>query len=171
MIGFRLTSTSAIKQVDAWRKIDHPNVVSVQDVFTTQDFQGDSSLIFVYDYFPLSKTLVEEHSPTPNRYGRTVTTMVPDTILWSYIVQLSSAMSRIHAAGLAVRCMDPSKIILTDKNRVRLAACSIFDVVKFGEQRSLKDLQQDDLRNLGMLILGLGVNNLSPSIVVKNAIE
>jgi PAB-dependent poly(A)-specific ribonuclease subunit 3 len=120
----------------------------------------------------MSKTLAEHHAtPSTNRYGRPISTPVADSVLWSYIVQIASAIKTVHAANLAIRCLDPTKIILTDKNRIRINACSILDVVKFGEQRSLPDLQQDDMKNLGMLILGLGVNNLSASISVKNAIE
>lgn len=38
-------------------------------------------------------------------------------ILWSYICQLTSAIKSIHAAGLAVRVIEASKILLTGQNR------------------------------------------------------
>lgn len=43
--------------------------------------------------------------------------LLPENILWSYIVQLSSALRLMHANGLACRVVDPSKIIVTDKSR------------------------------------------------------
>ena len=42
--------------------------MSVINSFTTQAF-GDSSLIFVYNYHPMSKTLAEHHFSPTNRYG------------------------------------------------------------------------------------------------------
>lgn len=135
-------------------------VVSVLDAFTTRAF-GDSSLIFVTNYHPLSKTLVEHHFTNTNRYGNRVTPAVAEAVLWSYIVQIASAIKSVHTANLAVRCIDPSKVILTDKGRIRLNACSVLDVVQFDAQRPLEELQQEDFIHLGKLILAIATNNLS----------
>lgn len=43
--------------------------------------------------------------------------LLPENMIWSYVVQLSSALRTIHAAGLACRVMDPTKILVTTKNR------------------------------------------------------
>ncbi|KAI2622100.1 hypothetical protein GGS21DRAFT_547811 [Xylaria nigripes] len=154
--GFRLTSEDAIKAVNSWKKIIHPNIVTTVEAFTTREF-NDSSLIFVHSYHPLSKTLAEHHFPTtPNRFGRAAP--VPEKVLWGYLVQLSSALKTIHKAKLAARCIDLSKVILTDKNRIRLSACSIFDVVNYELRRRVEDLQQEDFFHLGKLILSIGTN-------------
>ncbi|KAI1178849.1 hypothetical protein F4777DRAFT_535893 [Nemania sp. FL0916] len=154
--GFRLTNEDAIKAVNSWKKIIHPNIVTTVEAFTTRDF-NDSSLIFVHSYHPLSKTLAEHHFPTiPDRLRRT--TAVPEKVLWSYMVQISSALKVIHKAKLAARCIDISKVILTDKNRIRLSACSIFDVINFEAHRRVEDLQQEDFFNLGKLVLSIGTN-------------
>ncbi|KAG9242885.1 PAB-dependent poly(A)-specific ribonuclease subunit PAN3 [Calycina marina] len=166
---YRLTNESAIRQILPWKKIDHPNIASVIEAFTTHEFSRDGSLIFVTDYFPLAKTLTDHHSPATNRYGRPVSTAVQESVLWSYIVQIASALKCVHAAGLAIRCLDPGKIILTDKNRIRLSACAVLDVLKFDEQRPLAEIQRDDLTNLGRLILGLGINDLTPRMAASNA--
>jgi PAB-dependent poly(A)-specific ribonuclease subunit 3 len=158
--GYRLTNERAIRSVKDWRRVNSGGVVSVVDAFTTRAF-GDSSLIFVTNYHPLSKTLVEHHFTSTNRYGNRVTQTVPEPVLWSYIVQIASAIKAVHAANLAVRCMDPSKVILTDKGRVRLNACSILDVVQFDTQRSLAELQQEDFIHFGKLVLSIATNNLS----------
>ncbi len=145
-------------------------MVSIIDAFTTRAF-GDSSLIFVTDYFPLSKTLVEHHFTSANRFGHRISNTVPEKVLWGYITQIASAIKSVHAANLAVRCMDPSKVILTDKLRIRLNACSILDVVHFEAQRPLAELQEEDFLHFGKLILSIGTNNLSHNQAMKAAVD
>ncbi|KAI2619680.1 hypothetical protein GGR54DRAFT_640004 [Hypoxylon sp. NC1633] len=152
--GFRLTNEEAIKAVNSWKKIMHPSIVTTIEAFTTRDF-NDSSLVFVHSYHPLSKTLAEHHFPT-NRYGRPPP--VAEKVLWSYLVQLASAIKTIHKAKLAARCVDISKVILTDKNRVRLNGCSILDVLHFEVPRRVEELQQEDFYNLGRLVLSIATN-------------
>lgn len=161
--GYRLTNEKAIRSVQAWKRICNGSMVTVHDAFTTRVFQ-DSSLIFVMDYHPLSKTLAEQHLGAGNRYqNRHNNAHVPEQVLWSYMTQIASALKTIHSNGLAARIIDPSKIILTGKNRIRLNACAIMDVVQHDTQRSISDLQQQDLVNFGQLILTLGAN--SPNVM------
>ncbi|PHH69929.1 hypothetical protein CDD80_6370 [Ophiocordyceps camponoti-rufipedis] len=165
--GFRLTNEHAIRSVKEWRKVDNANVVTVHDAFTARAF-GDSSLIFVQDYFPLAKTLAEAHfavGPGPgNRYQPKGP--ITEPVLWSYIAQIANALRAIHAANLAARCVDASKIVLTDKNRVRLNACAVLDVVQFEMRRPLRDLQQDDLVQFGRTMLCLATS--TPSALMTN---
>lgn len=160
--GFRLSNEQAIKLVKEWKNVNCGSVVSFVDAFTSREF-GDSSLIFVYDFHPKSVTLVEQHfTSSTNRYGNRATSpVVPEHQLWSYIVQLASAIKAVHAANLAVRCLDPSKVILTEKSRIRLNACGILDVVKFDENRPIAELQKEDFVLFGKLILAIATNNLS----------
>ena len=83
------------------------------------------ALVFVYDFHPCSATLQSLYF-TPQ--GQAVlqaelqaagisTMLVPETTLWSYITQVASAIKAAHTAGLAVRTIDPSKILLTGKHR------------------------------------------------------
>ncbi|KAI5921752.1 hypothetical protein F4810DRAFT_321025 [Camillea tinctor] len=154
--GIRLTNEEAIKAVNSWKKIIHPNIVTTVEAFTTREF-NDSSLIFVHNYHPLSKTLAEHHFPVGNnRFGRPAP--VPEKVLWGYLVQLSSALKAIHKAKLAARCIDINKVILTDKNHIRLGACSILDVLHFDTHRPVEDLQQEDFFHLGRLILSIAAN-------------
>ncbi|KAI1299695.1 hypothetical protein F5Y03DRAFT_365325 [Xylaria venustula] len=160
--GFRLTNEDAIKAVNSWKKITHPSIVTTVEAFTTRDF-NDSSLIFVHKYHPLSKTLAEHHFPiTTNRFSRTAP--VPEKVLWSYLVQLSSALKVIHKAKLAARCIDITKVILTEKNRIRLSACSIFDVIHYEAHRRTEELQQEDFFSLGKLVLSIGTNTPTRNI-------
>ena len=80
------------------------------------------ALVFVYDYHPLSQTLFDKHFSSslqstnlPQGVGTGV--VIPETVLWSYISQLASAIKTIHSSGLAARMIEPTKILLTNKNR------------------------------------------------------
>ena len=157
--GFRLTNENAIRVVKEWRRVVSGSVVRIHDAFTTRAF-GDSSLIFVQDYHPLAKTLAETHlnaGPTQgNRFQQK--TSIAENVLWSYISQIAAALKAIHSIHLAARCFDVTKIIVTEKHRIRLSACSVLDVVQFDTHRNLQELHQDDLVNFGRLILGLATN-------------
>lgn len=163
--GYRLTNEHAIRQVKEWRKVRNGGVASIHDAFTTRAF-GDSSLVFVQDYHPLSKTLVEAHlAPTPTTGGRFHQPQPPqpkpplaEDVLWGYVAQLANALKAIHDLKLAARCVDASKIILSNKNRLRLSACSVLDVVHFENKRPLADIQQDDLLQFGRVMLCLATN-------------
>jgi PAB-dependent poly(A)-specific ribonuclease subunit 3 len=133
----------------------------VHEAFSTRAF-GDSSLIFVTDYHPLSKTIAEHHFTSANRFGTRPSSAVGEQVLWGYVVQLASAIKSVHSANLAVHCMEPSKVLLTDKNRIRLGACAVLDVVQFEAQRILQDLQQEDLLHFGKLILSIATNTVLP---------
>ncbi|PWY64038.1 PAB-dependent poly(A)-specific ribonuclease subunit pan3 [Aspergillus heteromorphus CBS 117.55] len=156
--GFRLTNEKAIRSVQAWKRVYSGSVVTVHDAFTSRSFQ-DSSLIFVTDYHPLSKTLAEQHLGAGNRFqGRPNIAPIPEQVLWGYMTQIANGIKAIHSNGLAARIIDPSKILLTGRNRVRLNACAIMDVVQFDTQRSVAELQRQDLVNFGQLIVTLGAN-------------
>lgn len=79
------------------------------------------------------------------------------------MTQIANALKAIHSNGLAARVIDASKILLTGKNRIRLNACAIMDVVQFDSQRTVADLQRQDLVNFGQLIVTLGAN--SPTVM------
>lgn len=57
--------------------------------------------------------------------------LLPESILWSYAIQLTGALRVIHAAGLSCRCLDASKVIITNRSRVRLSGVCIFDVILY----------------------------------------
>lgn len=146
--------------------------MSIFDAFTTRAF-GDSSIVFVQEYYSLSKTLMEVHFPSPTAAAahgsrfKPQQTMVPESTLWTYITQIANALKAIHAANLAARCVDLGKIILTDKNRVRLNACSILDVVQFDVRRPVQELQQEDLLQFGRTILSLA-SLTAPSMLTNS---
>lgn len=158
--GFRLTDENAIRTIQTWKRISNGGVVTVHDAFTTRAF-GDSSLIVVTDYHPLSQTLADKLFNQPTRHPTTRPTgnYVTDHELWGYVVQLASALKAIHSIGLAARLMIPQKILVTSKNRLRLNSCGILDITQYDQGRSLAELQQDDLLQLGRLILCIATKN------------
>jgi PAB-dependent poly(A)-specific ribonuclease subunit 3 len=167
--GYRLTNEHAIRSVKEWRRVNNANVVTIHDAFTTRAF-GDSSLIFVQDYHPLSKTLAEVHMPSTTSHGNNrfqqKATAIPENVLWAYISQIANALKAIHSNNLAARCIDVTKIILTDKNRIRLNACSVLDVIQYETQRPVQELQQDDFLQFGRVILSLATN--TPPVHLTN---
>lgn len=160
--GFRLTNEKAIRSVQAWKRVCSGSVVTVHDAFTSRSFQ-DSSLIFVTDYHPLSKTLAEQHLGAGNRFQNRHNPHITEQILWGYMTQIANALKAIHSNGIAARVLEPSKVLLTGKNRIRLNACAILDVVQFDTQRTVADLQRQDLVNFGQMIVTLGAN--SPNVM------
>ena len=40
-VGFKLSSTKAVNEAAKWKKIRHPNIVSLREMFTTKNF-GDN---------------------------------------------------------------------------------------------------------------------------------
>ena len=158
--GYRLSNENAIRSVKEWRRVYNANIVSVLDAFTTRAF-GDSSLVFVQNYFALSKTLSEVHlSAGPQTLGGRVApkALIQESVLWSYVSQIANALKAIHSLNLAARCIDPSKIILTGKNHIRLSACSVLDVIQYENRRSTAELQQEDFVQFGKTILCLATN-------------
>lgn len=115
-------------------------------------------MIFVYDFHPGSETLLAKHfSPTgpdaPNGYADAFSndpnaprpyshqkntllraqhsSLLPEGAIWNFIIQVTAALRVIHAAGLACRALDPTKIILTARSRLRLSCAGVMDVLTF----------------------------------------
>ncbi|KAL2888118.1 PAB-dependent poly(A)-specific ribonuclease subunit PAN3 [Ceratocystis lukuohia] len=163
--GFRLTNDAAYKHVlrtsTDWKAVRNSSVVSIHQAFTTRKF-GGSSLVVVQDFYPGSKTLEEvcqaaSDSRVQGRAHMRPKAVFSENIIWSYIVQLGNALRAIHGAKLAVRCFDLSKILVTDKNRIRLNACGIQDLVQMDERLSVSLQQEDDFIQLGKLILTISL--------------
>ncbi|KAJ5409528.1 uncharacterized protein N7487_003887 [Penicillium crustosum] len=169
--GFRLTNEKAIRSVQAWKRVCNASVVTIHDAFTSRSFQ-DSSLIFVTDYHPLSKTLADQHLNAGTRFpGRHTNSHIPEQVLWGYMTQIANGLKAIHANGLAARVLEPSKVLLTAKSRVRINACAILDVVQFDTQRTVADLQRQDLVNFGQMIVSLGANTATATHNPTKALE
>ncbi len=144
--------------------------MTIHDAFTTSAF-GDRSLIFVTDYHPLSKTVQEHFFGPAARFTGRISGHVPEQMLWTFCVQIASALKTIHGMGLAARLIEPSKVLLTSKGRLRLNGCAVLDVVQYDVQVNTADLQQDDLVQFGRLLLTLASNNAAAAHQMPKSIE
>ncbi|KAG1648521.1 PAN2-PAN3 deadenylation complex subunit pan3 [Nymphon striatum] len=150
--GFRLVHTKCMSIIEMWKKLKHSNLVQLREVFTTKAF-GDHSIVFVHDYHPNATTLLDYHFSHSNKSDNLVRgtgiygpegaprpfsqskssrkALLPESQLWAYIVQLSSVIRTIHMAGLACRNLDPTKVLITAKSRLRVNCCGIYDVLTY----------------------------------------
>ena len=81
-------------------------------------------------YWPTAQTLSE-------RYVNS-TQPVSEQTIWSYLVQLSSALRTVHASNLACRCVSASHVLVTTGSRVRLGGVGVVDVLEYGQMKSLQ---------------------------------
>ncbi|XP_054159365.1 PAN2-PAN3 deadenylation complex subunit Pan3-like [Oppia nitens] len=186
-----------IAAIDSWKKLLHSNVVQLRQVFTTKAF-GDNSLIFVYDYHSMANTMMSHYfhssstssssssmngysgSSRPYSQQQSQRKLLPEPLIWNFIIQISSALRAIHLAGLSCRALDPTKIIITSGTsstgsansqeypRLRLNGCAVFDVL--GNDSYLnttnpklitQHFQQEDLLSFGKLCLCLSTNSIA----------
>ena len=84
--------------------------------------------------------------------------MIPEKLIWGYIVQIAIGLKSIHDQGLACRVIDLSTLIITSDRRVRLNCCGIMDVIApMGEQR-IPGEKLLDLISFGRYMLCLTAN-------------
>jgi PAB-dependent poly(A)-specific ribonuclease subunit 3 len=69
-----------------------------------------------------------KQKPPLFQHGRlsTLSAALPEATLWSYMIQIASAIKVVHEAGLAVSMVDATKIMVTGKNR-----CAVSPRVRF----------------------------------------
>jgi PAB-dependent poly(A)-specific ribonuclease subunit 3 len=145
-----------------WSSIRNSNVVSIHYAFTTTEFH-DTSLIIVSDYHPASATVADK--PSNNNLSRPSRNSSPqqntdplEAVTWIYIAQVANALKAIHSTGLAARCIDVNKVVLTDENRVRLNGCAIDDLFD-KRPLSLEDLQRRDFYDFGRFLVAVGAKH------------
>lgn len=159
--GFVLTNEQAMSSVRKWQSIVHPAFVSLCEAFTTRDF-GDASLCMIYDFYPSADTLFDLLN-RGQQFSR-------DVII-SYLLQLLSVLETIHSAGLAAKTVDPTKILVCGPGRVRLNCCGLYDVINFDKDENVTLFQQQDLRNLGLLVLCLACNSVEATKNVEQSLS
>jgi PAB-dependent poly(A)-specific ribonuclease subunit 3 len=177
--GFRLSNFDLVQEaIERWAEIKHPNIVSVRQAFATSEFQDlegqgeGGSLVYVYDYIDLAQTLENWHDSNGNK-------AVHETVLWDVIVQSIAALRLIHSKQLAVRCMHPSKLLVSSRFRVHFNCLGLMDALhhqSLGNEGqngcpSVGDLQQRDLQNFGRIIAGLSLGRKWESVEFVNVTD
>lgn len=160
--------------VKKWKSLRNPNVVQLRDAFTSVGFmtQGEPVLCLIYDYYPLASTLQEQH--ITRKLGAKLEP-VTENLLWTYLVQLVNALLAIHKLGLnAGSSISMSKVLVTSKNRVRLGAVCVDDILEYegieqrreelGPEAVLKALQLADVIRLGRVMTELAGATLPVSL-------
>ncbi|TFK36484.1 hypothetical protein BDQ12DRAFT_609742 [Crucibulum laeve] len=169
--NYRMMHPSAFAPIEMWSNIRHPGIVPIREAFTTRSF-NDNSLVVVYAYYANAQTLFDAHlkpkAPTYQPHGRShilqvPSTVIPERTIWSYIVQIASAIKKVHDMCQAVRMIDSTKILLTGQNRIRISSCGIIDVLVHDTPQDIMLLQQEDLTMFGRLVFALCCNNLAAS--------
>ena len=83
--GYRLVNTKCMGLVDQWKKMSHSNLVTLRQVFTSKSF-GDHSMVFVYDFYPGSETLMSKHFNNPGQLGKWRNNLeYSDVTHWHYV--------------------------------------------------------------------------------------
>lgn len=172
--NYRLTNERAMGVVKQWEKVQSPSVIALREAFTSRAF-GDHSLIFAYDFYPMSETLYDHHFGHSAQFNHHeyVSGFLREPILWNYITQVVSGLRSIHKAKLAARMIDPTRILLTGQGRVRLSCVGVFDMLNYdtSSDYTLEDLQVQDIESFGKLMLGLACNSLNVGQTVDKGLE
>ena len=123
---------------------EHPGIVPFYECFMTQ-----RAVFFLYQYIPGSRTLAEY-----------VTGPLTESIVWSCVTQLVSIVRIVHGNNLALRTLRLQQCLCnTDSSgtrlRLRMGSLGIVDTLEFEARKHIIDLQIEDIRDLGRLILSL----------------
>lgn len=152
--NIRQISQNAITQLDNWRRITHSNIIRFHEMVHTMAF-NDNSVLFVYDFHPLSETLMKHFfnpggSLKPKYTGQGVPG-IPETLAWSFIIQMSGAIRTIHSAKMASRCIDVNRIMVNSSGRFTISSSGIPDALS-ETTPPLIQLQIEDLRMFGVVL-------------------
>lgn len=125
---------------------EHPGIVPFYQCFVAQ-----RAVFFVHQYVP------KAHSLKELLVGGTT---LSENILWSCITQLVAAIRTIHRNNLAVRTIRLQYVLSTtdwtnSRLRLRLGCLGVVDALEFESRKHVSDLQTEDMRDFGRLILSL----------------
>ncbi|VDC07257.1 unnamed protein product [Peniophora sp. CBMAI 1063] len=168
--NFRLMHESAFKPIEQWSALTQPNIIKLHEAFTTRSF-SDNSVVFVYTYHPTARTLYDAHLKHRPNGPNGKPALLPERTMWSYVIQVAGAVRAAHEAGLALRVVDVSKVLLTGAHRVRVSAVGVADVLGYGTPAHTAAAQQDDLAMLGRLMLTLCTGSVNAVQNMPKTIE
>ncbi|CAE6483578.1 unnamed protein product [Rhizoctonia solani] len=91
------------------------------------------------------------------------TQSLDERTLWTYLLQLANAVRVVHGRGMAFRCLDAKRVLVTGVGRVRINTVGLVDIMTYDGQPTSEIFIQEDLLSLGSLLLQLvcGTPNLS----------
>jgi PAB-dependent poly(A)-specific ribonuclease subunit 3 len=99
--------------------------------------------------------------------GNSQTGLLAESLIWEYVVQISSLIRTLHAASLACRCLHLSRLLVDGdskagraKSRVWLSGIGIADILDGSINGPVHQHIQNDLQDFGRLILMLACNSI-----------
>ena len=127
---------------------EHPGVVPLYNCFVAQ-----RAVFFVHQYIPGARTLRERLLEGP----------LHETFVWSAVNQIVSAVRAIHSQNLAVRALDLNHVLSNtnadgSRLRLRLNCLGVVDALEFEARKNPTELQLEDIRNLGFLVLSIATS-------------
>lgn len=145
----QLIFEQAYSFVEPWFKIRHPNIVSLKNLITTDQFGTNNDLLFIYDFCAGAETLEEHFFIETSRAPS-------EAVLWSLLCQVVSALREIHSHNLAYRTFAPNKILILPgtHKRFKLNCMGMRHTLDPTEDDIAKQ-QQKDFKQLGTLIVEL----------------
>ncbi|KAL9652047.1 hypothetical protein ABK040_000388 [Willaertia magna] len=148
----QLTLEQALNLIEPWFKLKHNNIITLRNLFQTDQFGNINDLIFVYDYFVGAQTLQEY---------LTNTRVISEGFIWSLICQIYSALREIHNNQLVFRTLNLKKVLILSGGpgcykKVKLNCCGMVDVLdQISDESSFESLQQGDFKQFGILLVNL----------------
>jgi len=154
---------------DRWKACmaeQHPGLVPFYQCFVAQ-----RAVFFVHQYIPGARSLgAQQHRimmmMNNNNNLQQQRLPLPEPILWSCFSQLVSAIRIVHGGQLAVRTLRLQHVLATISSssedgshrlRLRLGSLGIVDALEFEARKQVTDLQMEDIRDLGRLMLSLAM--------------
>ncbi|CAF1374330.1 unnamed protein product [Rotaria magnacalcarata] len=188
IMGCKLPVARLYDVVEAWKKIVHANIVQLREVFLTKDFDDEQpSIVFVYDFIPYCETLQKRHfnatssllkgwsnpynisgedRPFSAGKGTSNTSLLSESLVWEYVVQISSLIRTLHGVPLACRCLNLSRILVDGdsragrgKSRIWVSGVGIADILDGTINGTVHQHILNDLQDFGRLILMLACNS------------
>jgi len=139
---------------------DHPGVVRWYKCFMSQ-----RAVFFLHDYHAGAVTLRERF------FAEGGGVPLPESMIWSCLVQLVSAVKAVHAKNLAVRTLQLNHVLTQEsassasgasfsnyglpKLRLRINCVGVIDILEYESRKPLDELQRADMRALGCILLSL----------------
>ena len=148
------------KAAQEWSGVHHPSIVPLRNAFERR-----GALFFQYDYFAGAQNLHDYITARGNG------NLLPEKVIWSMSLQVLSAIRYVHANHMACRCINPSSIIVCGRQRVRLSGVGLMDVLERDSTMSLAEHQQEDLANMGRIVLVLACMSMQAIQDVGSTVE
>ena len=148
---------SAVTMPSQRAVLDHPGLVRFY-----QCFVANRAVFFIHQYCPGARTLRERFLGDAMRAAP-----LSEPMIWSCVTQLVAAIRAVHGGNMACRTLQLNHILCHGESRIRLRinCLAVVDALEFESRKQVGDLQMEDMRDLGRLILSLA----SGSEVTKNS--